>query len=85
MYAFSLDRVTHLTLCRQNASLCGMRVHDGIETRFRQGPICRECSRIERETWVSEWHRKFGVLGPIAPSVDGDEDGAYAQTEKLVA
>ena len=36
MYAFRFDRVTHLALCRQNASLCGMRVSDGIEIRFRQ-------------------------------------------------
>jgi hypothetical protein len=67
MYAFQLERVTHFSLTRQNASLCGVKVRDGIELDRRQGLICLVCAKLEHETWVDEWHRKYGVLGSIMP------------------
>ena len=70
MNAFRVGRVSHLTLCRQNASLCGLLVRDGIEMYFREGANCQECSRIERESWVREWHECYGILGPIQPAAD---------------
>jgi hypothetical protein len=85
MYAFRIDRVTHLTLCRQNASLCGMKVSNGIETNLRQGLICYECCHIEREAWVREWHSQYGILGPIRPVVDCQEEATNLEEEKLVA
>lgn len=85
MYAFRIDRLIHLTLCRQNASLCGMKVSNGIEIRRRQGLFCYECSHIERDDWVREWHRQYGILGPIRPVVDFQEETTNLEEAKLVA
>lgn len=86
MYAFQIERVTHFSLMRQNASLCGRSVRHGIELSRRQGPICPACSRIEFNSWVSEWHRNYGVLGPIPPiAVETDRNEAWSEPEKRVA
>ncbi len=67
MYAFRIDRETHFSLARQNASLCGIEARHGIELTYRQGRICPQCDRIEHAAWVSEWQRQYAVLGPIKP------------------
>ena len=85
MYAFRIARITHLTPCRQNGSLCGKRVSDGIEISVRHGLLCHECCRVEREAWVHEWHRLHGILGPINPAADSEPETIDLGKEKLVA
>lgn len=83
MYAFQIERVTHLTLTRENASLCDRTVRHGIEFSSRSGAICRHCRERENEPWVAEWHKKYGVLGPIQPLPLRQED--YLHRERLIA
>ncbi len=86
MYAFQVERVTHFSLTHQNASLCGRWDGHGIELDRRQVPICPVCARSEFDSWVREWHRNYGVLGPIQPIADlPDSVGVWSETEKLVA
>lgn len=74
MYAFQIERVTHFSLTRENAGLCGRSLRGGYELDRRQGPICPACARSERDAWVGDWHRRFDVLGPIKP-IDQNADG----------
>lgn len=86
MYAFRIDRVTHFSLTRQNASLCGRAVNGGIELDRLQGLICSACAFTERDNWVSEWQRRYGVLGPIKSIVDETDRGnSWLAAEKWVA
>jgi hypothetical protein len=85
VYAFQIERVTHFSLTRQNASLCGLDVGNGIELERRQGLICLVCGRLEHATWVDEWQRRYGVLGPIMPrSITVAREDRFG-TERLVA
>ncbi len=86
MYAFQIDRVTHFSLARQNASLCGQYVSNGIEFDGRQGLICPACTHLEHSAWVRDWHRRYGLLGPIKPlATDAAGNDRWFEAEKLVA
>ena len=85
MYAFQLERVTHFSLARQNTSLCGVNVRHGIELDRRQGLICLVCAKLEHESWVDEWHRKYGVLGLILPPATNTTGNDQFEAERLVA
>ncbi len=61
-----------------------MYVSGGIEMPFREGHVCAECSRIERETWVREWQERYGTLGPIVPATHGANKSVALASEELV-